>query len=126
MSYYFVIVGTKDNPIYEAVLSSSKSGGTQQQVPTSAPSSAAASVFGALAAAASSASSTVTTTTQQPSSSSPTAKSNAVGYGPRTSRHVMQLVAHASLDSIEDAQWTNGFMYAMNVLFWLFSIAIAK
>lgn len=42
-----------------------------------------------------------------------------VGYGQKTGpdgRHVMQLVAHASLDVVEDVQWTNGAMRVLGRL----------
>ena len=83
MSYYFVIVGTRDNPLYEASLSSSKF-----PVPAPLPPnvSSAASLF---------------------------ASGGVPGYGNKNSRHVMQMVAHASLDVIEEAQWTTATMYGM-------------
>jgi hypothetical protein len=80
MSYYFVIVGTRDNPLYEATLTSSK-------FPAPAPLppnvQSAASLF---------------------------ASGGAPGYASKNSRHVMQMVAHASLDIIEEVQWTTATM----------------
>jgi hypothetical protein len=111
MSYYLVIVGTRDNPIYEAILTSSRSSQPQQQQQQPSPTSAAAtSVFGALGGIPS----TTSSSAIAGQATSPSGlKSNAVGYGPRTAKHVMQLVAHASLDIVEDVQWSNGLMYVV-------------
>ncbi|BGP72526.1 Trafficking protein particle complex subunit 20 [Rhodotorula toruloides] len=107
MSYYLVLVGTLDNPLYEAFLTSSKaSSSTTISVTAQSPSIPSSfSIFGAL-----------------PTSSTPnpqgTGTASTVGYGHKTGpngRHVMQLVAHASLDVVEDVQWTNGGMYLKSV-----------
>ncbi|GAA5854379.1 hypothetical protein JCM8547_001801 [Rhodosporidiobolus lusitaniae] len=103
MSYYLVLVGTLDNPLYETQLTSSKA---SSSLPPSAAGSASTapsssfSIFGALPAS---------------STPQPGAGASSVGYphkaaGPN-GRHVMQLIAHASLDVVEDVQWTNGGMY---------------
>lgn len=76
MAYYFVIVGTRDNPLYEAQLTSSKFPAPAPLPPNVA---SAVSLF---------------------------ATGGVPGYGHKNSRHVMQMVAHASLDAIEDVQWT--------------------
>lgn len=96
MAYYLVLVGTLDNPLYDAVLTSTKS---SSSIPVTAPSpslTTSFSIFGAIPP-------------------SPAASGNsAVGYGQKSGangRHVMQLVAHASLDVLEDVQWSNGGMY---------------
>lgn len=80
MSYYFVIVGTRDNPLYEVQLTSSK---TAAPAPLPPNVVSAASLF---------------------------ATGGAPGYGNKNSRHVMQMVAHASLDVLEEVQWTTGTM----------------
>lgn len=82
MSYYFVVVGTRDNPLYEIQLSSSK-GPSPAPLPPNVAS--AASLFA-------------------------TAGGGAPGYGNKNSRHVMQMVAHSSLDLIEEVQWTTATM----------------
>lgn len=97
-----MLVGTLDNPLYETYLTSTKSApSTVMSVP---PSSSAASpatsfsIFGVPGAS--------------PNPAAAAEGSN-VGYGHKNSvsgRHVMQLVAHASLDVVEDVQWTNGGM----------------
>lgn len=90
-----MLIGTLDNPLYEAYLTSTKSSSsTVMSVPTASQSSSF-SIFGA----------------QPPSSAA--AGGSSVGYGHKNGtggRHVMQLVAHASLDVVEDVQWTNGGM----------------
>ncbi|GAA5857817.1 hypothetical protein JCM1840_000923 [Sporobolomyces johnsonii] len=105
MSYYLVLVGTLDNPLYETLLTSSKaSSSTVISVSGSSPSIPSSfSVFGAVPAQA---------------TPNPGAPSSGVGYGHKTGpngRHVMQLVAHASLDVVEDVQWTNGGMYLKSI-----------
>jgi hypothetical protein len=81
MSYYFVIIGTRDNPLYEAQLNSSKF-----PVPAPLPPNIASA-----------------TSLFDTGGASP-------GYGHKNSKHVMQIVAHASLDVIEDAQWLSSSM----------------
>ncbi|KAL8293569.1 hypothetical protein RQP46_000270 [Phenoliferia psychrophenolica] len=111
MSYYVVLIGTLDNPLYEAYLTSTKSSSsTIMSIPTSSSSSSTTpspsfSIFGALPP------STATGTGAAGGASS-------VGYGHKNGtggRHVMQLVAHASLDVVEDVQWTNGGMYLKSI-----------
>ncbi|GAA5975497.1 hypothetical protein JCM11641_004287 [Rhodosporidiobolus odoratus] len=108
MSYYCVLVGTLDNPIYQAYLTSSKtSAASQASQSTSSPAVPSSySIFGALPA----------TGTPQPGASQ--AGVGGVGYGPKggpNGQHVMQLVAHASLDVVGDVQWTNGGMYLKSI-----------
>jgi hypothetical protein len=90
-----VLVGTLDNPLYEAFVTSTKaSSSTIMSVPLPATSSSF-SIFGGL-----------------PSTGAANGGSS-VGYGHKNGtggRHVMQLVAHASLDVLEDVQWSNGGM----------------
>lgn len=102
MSYYLVLVGTHDNPVYESYLTSTikTSNSTIMSVPLPS-SSASFSIFGGL-----------------PSVTSPLPAADGtghstVGYGDKNGaggRHVMQLVAHASLDVVEDIQWSNNGM----------------
>ncbi|GAA6062725.1 hypothetical protein JCM10212_005928 [Sporobolomyces blumeae] len=130
MSYYLVLVGTLDNPLYESYLSSSKTSSTSAFASVGAASSASPastsspqiptsfSIFGAARPAPSpnpnatpSASGAATTTQAQLGQSQ-------VGYGAKAGpngKHVMQLVAHASLDVVEDVQWTNGAMYLKSI-----------
>lgn len=81
MSYYFVIIGTLDNPIYEAYLTSSRFPAPAPLPPNVV---SAASLFASGGATP--------------------------GYGHKNSKHVMQMVAHASLDVIEEVQWTTTTM----------------
>ncbi|GAA6028235.1 hypothetical protein JCM8097_006931 [Rhodosporidiobolus ruineniae] len=108
MSYYLVLVGTLDNPLYETTLTSSKAAASTTISVTNQHSNqpSSFSIFGALPA----------TATPQPNQ--PQGAQSTVGYGHKTGpngRHVMQLVAHASLDVVEDVQWTNGGMYLKSI-----------
>lgn len=94
MSFYLVLVGTVDNPIYETTLISTRAppSAAAAQASLSSPSQRSFSIFGS-------------------PSAPPSAQSkSSVSYGPKHGRHVMQLVAHASLDVVEDVQWVNGYM----------------
>ncbi|GAA5835723.1 hypothetical protein JCM3766R1_005832 [Sporobolomyces carnicolor] len=123
MSYYLVLVGTVDNPLYESYLTSAKASSSTTISITSPPATTDAtltattprgatyassptsfSIFGAPTAAAATGTTAATTA--------------GVGYGHKTGpngKHVMQLVAHASLDVVEDVQWTNGAMYLKSI-----------
>lgn len=114
-----MLVGTVDNPLYESYLTSAKASSSTTISITSPPATTDAtltattprgatyassptsfSIFGAPTAAAATGTTAATTT--------------GVGYGHKTGpngKHVMQLVAHASLDVVEDVQWTNGAMF---------------
>lgn len=72
MSYYFAIIGTQDNPLFEYEFGTSKQGGDGQ------------------------------------------ARFN------EEARHLNQFVLHSSLDIVEEAQWTNGQMYARAQLLFAF------
>ncbi|PWN30357.1 Sedlin [Jaminaea rosea] len=153
MSYYFVIVGTRDNPLYTADLaskpaassgpssffsssSSSASSASQSTAQTSAASDEASSsanggsggIFGfggslglgALAGGLSSRGGGTTggsQTSARPSSSSATAAGHdasgqkGIGFGRYNDKHVLQMIAHSSLDVVEDKQFANGAMY---------------
>jgi len=87
-----VLVGTVDNPLYETTLASSKSGATAPPPSASSPATPTSfSIFGALPAAG-------------------TGARAEVGYTGGKGEAVMQLIAHASLDVVEDVMWTNGGM----------------
>lgn len=78
MSYYFVIVGTGDTPLYEAQLTSAR-------FPVPAP---------------------------LPNNIAPAATffdSMGISVFPGD-RHVKQLIAHASLDLVDEVQWTTPTM----------------
>lgn len=98
MTYYLAVVGTLDNPLYETTLfSSTRSAPTAASQATGAASSASPSqssfsIFGS------------------PSLPPPALGKSNVGYGNKNGRHVMQLVAHASLDVVEDVQWVQNHM----------------
>lgn len=101
-----MLVGTLDNPLYEAFLTSTKSSSsTIMSVPPSIASpspSTAFSVFGAMPSGGGAGTPSIGA-----------AGSSSVGYGHKNGpggRHVMQLIAHASLDVVEDVQWSNSGM----------------
>ncbi|KAI5479893.1 hypothetical protein MNV49_002451 [Pseudohyphozyma bogoriensis] len=101
MSYYLVLVGTLDNPLYEAHLTSTKSAPAPANPASTSPTTSF-SIFGSPA----------------PGGAAGAAGKSTVGYGSKNGpngRHVMQLVAHASLDVVEDVMWSNGGMYLKNV-----------
>ncbi|GAA6051054.1 hypothetical protein JCM3770_005475 [Rhodotorula araucariae] len=114
MSYYCVLVGTVDNPLYEAFLTSSRAAAsTTISVPAAASPNlpTAFSIFGATLPSA------ATPSSHQLAAGTPSGASS-VGYGHKTGpsgRHVMQLVAHASLDVVDDVQWANGGMYLKSI-----------
>ncbi|GAA5893436.1 hypothetical protein JCM8208_000797 [Rhodotorula glutinis] len=115
MSYYCVLVGTRDCPLYEAFLTSSKAAAsTTISVTNPSPAAPSAfSIFGATLPAAATPS-----TAQLGAPATGHTPQSTVGYGTKTGpngRHVMQLVAHASLDVVEDVQWTNGGMYLKSI-----------
>ncbi|SGY21420.1 BQ5605_C016g08235 [Microbotryum silenes-dioicae] len=127
MSYYLVLVGTLDNPLYETYLTSTKSASsTILSVPvvSSGAPATSFSIFGSLPPNPNSNSTSTSNPNKPPppppslpTGTQPTPSQNNntfVGYGHKSGpqgRHVMQLVAHASLDVVEDVQWTNGAMY---------------
>lgn len=97
MSYYLAIVGTHDNPMYESYFTSTvkTSSSTIMSVPLPSVSTSF-SIFGGLPTT--------------PSLGGGAAATSQVGYGHKNGqggKHVMQLVAHASLDVIEDVQWSH-------------------
>lgn len=117
MSPDLVLVGTVDNPLYEANLTSGKAAAAppagsaalaspglasgSPSVPTSF------SIFGAPHSGSTPSAAAMARGAAGPGSGGP------IGYGQKAGpdgRHVMQLVAHASLDVVEDIQWTNGAM----------------
>ena len=112
MSYYLVLVGTTDSPLYESFLTSTgsylastantSSASTIISVPLPTTSNSF-SIFGNLPATSN-------------GNAKGTGGASTVGYGHKNSqqgRHVMQLVAHASLDVVEDVQWSNGGMLVL-------------
>ncbi|CAO1620278.1 unnamed protein product [Parajaminaea phylloscopi] len=145
MSYYFVIVGTRDNPLYTADLaskpsassgpasffsSSSSSASAAASTPTtpysaggasdSAPSSGGGvgSIFGfagaldALAGGLSSRGSGAMGSRASTAATSQDANDGkGIGFGRYNDKHVLQMIAHSSLDVVEDKQFANGLMY---------------
>jgi len=100
MSFYCVLVGTADQPLYEAHLTSTRNPPSAATI--ASPAQSSFSVFGAGAGVG-------------PSPSAATGGRSSVGYGPSKGRHVQQLIAHAALDTVEDVQWSNGYMYLKSI-----------
>ncbi|CAO1618733.1 unnamed protein product [Jaminaea pallidilutea] len=149
MSYHFVIVGTRDNPLYAADLaskpstsssgpssffssSSSASSSSAQQSAQLASSSGQSSgsgadagaggifgfsgALGALAGGLSSRGAGNAGGASQISSSRTAGAGGAedgkgIGFGRYNDKHVLQMIAHSSLDVVEDKQFANGAMY---------------
>ncbi|GAA5863202.1 hypothetical protein JCM3774_000809 [Rhodotorula dairenensis] len=117
MSYYLVLVGTLDNPLYEATLTSGKTStaaaAASPNLGTGSPAFPTSfSIFGAPQSASTPNAAAVARGSAGQGSGGP------IGYGQKhgpDGRHVMQLVAHASLDVVEDVQWTNGAMYLKSI-----------
>ncbi|GAA97058.1 hypothetical protein E5Q_03734 [Mixia osmundae IAM 14324] len=105
MSYYLALVGTRDNPLYEITLQSSKA--PPATVPP--PSQSAASLFAAFEQ--DTRRSTSIDTDDKTSTYQLGPQPNAVGFGNRMARHVMQITAYSALDALEDVQMSNGNMY---------------
>lgn len=82
-AYYLVIVGTVDNPVYDSPLNSAKA--AQTNLPSHDQPAGSFSIFGS---------------------------SNTVGYSSSGTKPdaVLQLIAHASLDVVDDLLWTNSPM----------------
>lgn len=114
MSYYLVLVSPLDAPLYEAFLTSSKASSTL----TVPPQTSSFSIFGSLPAA-STTSAGAGLGINQPTATETTASNiEAIGYGQKTGpngRHVMQLIAHASIDVLEDVMWSNGACYLKTI-----------
>lgn len=142
MSYYFVIVGTRDNPLYTADLaskpstssgpasffssaSSTASGHLTPQSPTAqtegvgSSGGGVGSIFGfggaldALAGGLSSrgaaAGLSVRGSTKATGGADAT-DGKGIGFGRYNDKHVLQMIAHSSLDVVEDKQFANGAM----------------
>ncbi|KAH8926514.1 Sedlin [Atractiella rhizophila] len=96
-SYHFFLIGTLDNPLYTLSFSSSRVSSLPPSSNQGSTSAAAFSIFGAVAVPA-----------HVPGTSSVGYPSSKTAPG---ASHVAELVAHASLDCIEDAMWTQNGMY---------------
>ena len=113
MSYYFCIVGTRDNPLYESELASKPS----------APSGAASFFSSASSSTVPPSSASVPAPSETSSSGSggagglfgfgstttaPTGKG--LGFGRYRDKAVLQMIAHSAIDVVEDVSVTNGSM----------------
>lgn len=147
MSYYFCIVGTRDNPLYQADLAPKPAGssgaasffgvssGTTSNVPTSqqqtqigggggdlnasaeASTATSGGVFGfgnalgAITGGLGGASSRdAARQAGQTTATSNNGQGKGLGFGRYNDKHVLQMIAHSSLDVVEDKQFTNNLM----------------
>lgn len=151
MSYYFCIVGTRDNPIYQADLASKpiassgpssffsstsssatspttssatpsgssvydqrgSSDGTQSSQGTLGGSNSAGSgggVFGFGTALGALAGGLTRNSYTGSAASTATGEGKGLGFGRYNDKDVLQMIAHSSLDVIEDRQFVNGAM----------------
>ncbi|CAO1615682.1 unnamed protein product [Sympodiomycopsis kandeliae] len=141
MSYYFVIVGTRDNPLYTADLaskptssgptsffssSSSSASSTRNTILDNEPSTPSTptnpsgstggggGLFGfggALGALAGGLSSSSANPPQQSRNNTQSMEGKGIGFGRYNDKHVLQMIAHSSLDVVEDKQFANNAMY---------------
>ncbi|KAI5955710.1 TRS20 [Candida jiufengensis] len=93
-SYYFVIIGTQDNPIYETELSSSSSKNSN----LSNSSSSNSSIINTT--------STTNSSINNSSNTSSTANNLNQSNFPTSTREILPFIANASLDLIEDQMWS--------------------
>ena len=112
MSYYFCIVGTRDNLLYEADLSppstTSASGAPQ------AESQRTSSVFGFTSALGQWTGGFPLLPTADPTDEIKREESKFTSTSTATNeRHLLQMIAHGSLDSLEDRQFLESNMYVL-------------
>lgn len=97
MSYYFTIIGTRDNPLYEVELLSFKN--ASNLASTTSMSSAAASASTSITAGVASA-----------------AQEGSEGFVPgrsqftQSTRELLPFIANSSIDLIEDQMWSNSML----------------
>lgn len=111
MSYYFCIVGTRDNLLYEADLTSS--GGSNAQVPSTAPTGAGerggrTSIFGFTSAIGQW---TSGLGARDATDVTPDDVPRTTSNSPINERHLLQMIAHGSLDTLEDKQFVDNAVY---------------
>lgn len=112
MSYYFCIVGTRDNLLYEADLSppSTTSAGGAPETENQRTSS----VFGFTNALGQWTGGIPLLPTADPSDEVKKEESKFTTASSTThERHLLQMIAHGSLDSLEDRQFLESNMYAL-------------
>ena len=112
MSYYFCIVGTRDNLLYEADLSppsTTSAGGAQE-----AESQRTSSVFGFTSALGQWTGGFPLLPTADPTDEVKREESKFTSTSTATNeRHLLQMIAHGSLDSLEDRQFLESNMYVL-------------
>ena len=112
MSYYFCIVGTRDNLLYEADLSppsTTSAGGAQE-----AESQRTSSVFGFTSALGQWTGGFPLLPTADPTDEVKREESKFTSTSTANNeRHLLQMIAHGSLDSLEDRQFLESNMYVL-------------
>lgn len=128
MPYYFCIVGTRDNLLYEADLSARPQGAPPAPHSSSEP-ARSSGIFGFSAAfgtwatplsratAGGSGSGSGTPVVPEPTSPAPSLAEEGQGAAARTDEHqVLQMIAHGSLDVLEDKQFVDSSVYVRRSL----------
>ena len=112
MSYYFCIVGTRDNLLYEADLSSPST--TSASSAPQAESQRTSSVFGFTSALGQWTGGFPLLPTADPTDGVKREESKFTPTSTATNeRHLLQMIAHGSLDSLEDRQFLESNMYVL-------------
>lgn len=129
MSYYFCVVGTKDNLLYEADLSSTSissssvtgtSSGTSTGATPDTDRQRQSAVFGftnALGQWTSGFPLRPASISTQEAVKEENKLSNASSF--TNERHILQMIAHGSLDTLEDRQFLDSNMYVIYICLYL-------
>ncbi|KAI7958737.1 hypothetical protein MJO28_002528 [Puccinia striiformis f. sp. tritici] len=119
MSYYFVIVGVLDNPIYEAHLTTSKNSASSSVPPAPLSAHPSYSLLQELSGPLSTnGSGGQEEKVEKEKEGSGQEDRSVISYARKDSergRHVVQLVSHAALDTIDALIWSDKSMYLKQI-----------